>query len=71
MTEKEDKVELKLCGRCGGQAEIRYFKIRDLWYLIKFHFHPHQYFCICTRCGAKIPSRHKEKLAIKDWNNRW
>lgn len=59
---------LKPCKKCGGQAEIRHCKSLDLQYLIKFRFHPNQYFCSCSKCGAKIPSRHKITLAIEDWN---
>ncbi len=67
----KDKIfMLKPCIRCGGHAEFRHVKIKDLWYLIKFHLHPNQYYFICEICGAKIPSRHKIKLAINDWNEQ-
>lgn len=62
--------KLNPCKKCGGQPEFRHVKSLDLQFLIKFHFHPNQYFCACTRCGAKTPSKHKPKLAIKDWNER-
>lgn len=62
--------KLKPCTKCGGRAEVRHIRIRDFWLLVKFHFHSHQYYCICDNCGAKTRSYHKEELSIEDWNNR-
>ena len=63
------KSKISPCIRCGGQADIRHVKIKDFLLLIRFHLHANQYYCICERCGTKTPSKHKEKFAIKVWNN--
>lgn len=65
-----DSTKLNNCTRCGGHAKVRHIIIGDFGLLLKFRFHPHQYYCICDNCGAKTRSYHKEKLAIKDWNER-
>lgn len=59
-----DKVDLKNCPFCGGEAEMVVYN--------NYNNYNHDYAVHCTKCGATVPIwRETEEEATRQWNKRF
>lgn len=59
-----EKVELKPCPFCGGDATLYHYR-HD-----RTAYQTHKYTVECPTCGASVPFYNTEEKALEIWNRR-